>query len=163
LQIHPVLLKAKMLRIIERHSPAETLNYFDVALATSGYYVRGCGMWEGKGAQRLGLNGEVKREDFIALANNRVPAKDETLTLRVKQDRRSGYDFCFDVPKSVSLYLALNDDKAVEGMVNEAFLETMTEVEVRIEARVRKAGAQKDRVTGSLVFASFIHRETPSH
>jgi conjugative relaxase-like TrwC/TraI family protein len=151
-----------MLRIIERHSPAETLKYFDVALATSDYYVRGPGMWGGKGAQWLGLKGEVKREDFVALANNRVTGKDETLTLRLKQDRRTGYDFCFDVPKSVSLYLVLNNDKAVKGMIEEAFLETMAEVEGRIEARLRKAGAQQDPVTGNLVFASFIHRETRS-
>src|SRR6516162_538898 len=121
------------------------------------YYVRECGTWAGKGAERLGLAGQVRREDFMALANNKVPGTDERLTVRRKEDRRTGYDFCFAVPKSVSLYLAETGDKAVEQMILEAFNETMTDVEARMETRVRIGGPDRDRTTGNMVYASFIH------
>ena len=44
-----------MLRIIERHGAADTAKYFDASLATTDYYVRECGTWAGKGAERLVL------------------------------------------------------------------------------------------------------------
>lgn len=71
----------------------------------------------GKGAERLGLVGDVSREDFIALASNKVPRTGGQLTVRKKENRRAGYDFTFSVPKSVSVYLALSGDKEVKRMV----------------------------------------------
>jgi len=120
--------------------------------------VRECGTWAGKGAERLGLAGQVRREDFMALVNNKAPGTDQRITVRLKEDRRTGYDFCFAVPKSVSLYLAETGDKAVEQMILEAFNETMTDVEARMETRVRIGGPDRDRTTGNMVYASFIHR-----
>jgi len=104
----------------------------------------------GKGAERLGLQGDVRRKDFIALASNKRPGTDETLTVRMKTTRReaelvfdektntwkqtggevsnrAGYDFCFSVPKSVSLYLVETGDKIVERKIHESFGETMLE------------------------------------
>lgn len=146
-----------MLRIIERHGAAETAKYFEVSLATTDYYTRECGTWGGKGAQRLGLVGEVRREDFVALANNKAPGKEETLTVRLKEDRRTGYDFCFAVPKSVSVYLAETGDKVVERMIHDSFTETMADIEARIETRVRIDGQDRDRTTGNIVYAFFVH------
>lgn len=78
-----------MLRIIERHGAADTAKYFDASLATTDYYVRECGTWAGKGAERLGLAGQVRREDFMALANNKAPGTDQRITVRLKEDRRN--------------------------------------------------------------------------
>lgn len=69
------------------------------------------------------------------------------------------------VPKSVSLYLAENGDRAVEGMVQEAFRETMLDIETRMEARVRGKDEDgmhrnEDRTTGNLVYAWFTHTVT---
>jgi hypothetical protein len=38
-------------------------------------------------------------------------------------------------------------------MIQDAFREIMTDIERRIEARVRKGGAQENRLTGNLVYA----------
>src|SRR6516225_10768711 len=46
---------------------------------------------------------------------------------------------------------------AVEQMILEAFNETMTDVEARMETRVRIGGPDRDRTTGNMVYASFIH------
>jgi hypothetical protein len=122
-----------MLRVTTSHSAEGAKKYFDVSLKTSDYYTRDTGTWGGKGAEILGLKGEVHRRDFVALINNRWPgANGERLTARMNKtrledvkdkktglpvihpetgdvqkhevsNRRVGYDFTFSVPKSVSL------------------------------------------------------------
>src|SRR6516165_7718814 len=147
-----------MLRITTSHSAEAAKNYFDVALKTSDYYTKDVGTWGGKGAKILGLTGNVERKDFVALANNRWPgANGKRLTARMNttrledvkdktglsvihpvtgdvqkrevSNRRAGYDFTFSAPKSVSLYLAINEDKVVEQMIVEAVDETMVAIE----------------------------------
>jgi conjugative relaxase-like TrwC/TraI family protein len=137
----------------------------------------------------LGLRGDVARKDFIALASNKRPGTDETLTVRMKttrkqkeavfddktnrwkqedgevSNRRAGYDFCFSVPKSVSLYLVETGDRAVEQLIHESFKETMADIENRMETRVRGKGESgqvrnEERITGNLIYASFVHTET---
>jgi conjugative relaxase-like TrwC/TraI family protein len=134
--------------------------YFDKALATGDYYTKDVGRWGGKGAERLGLGELVTREQFVALGSNKVPGTGETLTVRNKDKRTPGYDFCFSVPKSVSLYLGEVGDEAVERMIKEAFKETMVDIERRMETRVRVAGQDADRISGNMVYAWFVHRET---
>jgi conjugative relaxase-like TrwC/TraI family protein len=65
---------------------------------------------------------------------------------REVSNRRAGYDFTFSVPKSVSLYLAVNDDEVLERMIAEALNETMAAIEARMETKVRKGYQQDNRV-----------------
>ena len=150
-------------------SAAAATRYFDEALEKADYYAKsdvlGRGLWGGRGAERLGLSGEVSRDDFLNLASNKRPSSEDSLTERTKEQRRAGYDFTFSVPKSISLYLAENGDRAVEGMVQEAFRETMQDVEAGMEARVRGKDEDgmhrnEDRTTGNLVYAWFTHTVT---
>lgn len=148
-----------MLRVIMSVSARAAEQYFDVALKKSDYYAKQLGVWGGKGAERLGLIGEVTRGAFLALAENKAPGTKEKLTVRTRDKRTAGYDFCYSVPKSVSVYLALSGDPAVERMINEAFRETMIDVEARMETRVRgtdESGSQRDdnRTTGNMVYAA---------
>ena len=178
-----------MLRITMSVSGEGATKYFDAALATSKYYGSERGQWGGKGAELLGLQGDVSRKDFIALASNKRPGAYETLTVRMKttrkqnevvlnektdtwkqeeedvSNRRAGYDFCFSVPKSVSLYLVETGDRAVEQIIHESFKETMLDIEKRMETRVRGKGEDgqvrnEERITGNLIYASFVHTET---
>jgi hypothetical protein len=55
-----------MLRITMSVSGEEAAKYFDSALRTSDYYVSENGLWGGKGAERLGLVGDVTRGLHIA-------------------------------------------------------------------------------------------------
>jgi conjugative relaxase-like TrwC/TraI family protein len=154
-----------MLRITMSVSPAAAAKYFDSALEKADYYAKseatGKGVWGGSGAERLGLSGEVRRDDFIKLASNEHPLGG-SLTERTKEKRRAGYDFTFSVPKSVSLYLAETGDRHVETLIQAAFKETMADIEQRMEARVRgKDGdglsRDEDRATGNLAYAAFTH------
>ena len=124
-------------------SAAAAEQYYDSALQRGDYYTKEVGLWGGRGAEMLGLQGSTQRADFVALCRGQHPGTKETLTQRSKEDRRPGYDFCCAVPKSVSLYLALSDDKAVEAMIQDSFRETMDDIEARIECRVRKGMLKK--------------------
>jgi conjugative relaxase-like TrwC/TraI family protein len=154
-----------MLRITMSVSPAAAAKYFDSALEKADYYAKseatGKGVWGGIGADRLGLTGEVQRDDFIKLASNENPPGG-SLTERTKEKRRAGYDFTFSVPKSVSLYLAETGDRDVETLIQAAFKETMSDIERRMEARVRGKDEEglsrdEDRATGNLAYAAFTH------
>jgi hypothetical protein len=60
--------------------------YFDEALKRSDYYAKEVGLWGGKGAERLHLNGEVEREDFVALVRNRVPGSKGEVRLTTRDN-----------------------------------------------------------------------------
>ena len=76
-----------MLRITTSHSAEGAKKYFDVSLKTSDYYTRDIGTWGGKGAEILGLKGEVERKDFVALINNE---QDPTAGREGQEDRAAG-------------------------------------------------------------------------
>ena len=54
-------------------SAAGVVAYFGRELSTSEYYTAEHGVWCGKGAERLGLPSDLIKEDFVAIANNRIP------------------------------------------------------------------------------------------
>ena len=78
---------------------------------------------------------------------------------REVSNRRVGYDFTFSVPKSLSLYLALNKDKVVEQVIAEALDETMATIEARMETKVRKGYQHDNRVTQTWSTQSCSRRE----
>ena len=93
------------------------------------------GKWHGRDAERLGLKGEVSRDDFIALAKNRLPGSitkenpnGEKLTVRDAEGRKVGYDFTFSVPKSVSVAFSLTKDEEILKAVQESVHETMQDM-----------------------------------
>src|SRR5215510_12749558 len=100
-----------MFRITMSDSGEGAARYFDKALATGDYDTKDVARWGGKGAGMLALGELVTRDQFVALGSNKVPGSDETLTVRNKDKRTPGYDFCFSVPKSVSLYLGETGDQ----------------------------------------------------
>ncbi|GIK18969.1 MAG: conjugative relaxase [Planctomycetota bacterium] len=145
-----------MLRIIQNSTPAGAKSYY----STADYYAEGqelAGVWRGKAAARLGLSGEVRREDWDALCDNRNPSTGEPLTARTKSDRRVGYDFNFHVPKSVSLLYGLTGDARILDAFRESVDATMRDIEAEMQTRVRAGGRNEDRTTGNMVWGEFIH------
>ena len=117
-------------------------------------------MWHGKAAEKLGLSGEIQSKDFEALAHNINPQTGEQLTPRNSDKRTVGYDFTFDVPKSVSLVYSLTQDKDILDAFNNAISNTMEQIEADAETRVRGKGIDKNRKTGNLIYGTFTHGET---
>jgi len=147
-----------MLRIITSSSSEQAKKYYHEGLTREGYYSEGQelpGQWFGKAARKLGLHGRVG-EEFNRLCDNLHPKTGRQLTPRNKDIRRSGYDFNFHVPKPVTLAYQWGDDRILPAF-KKAMRETMEEIEREAATRIRMGGQDKDRPTGNLVWAEFVH------
>lgn len=145
-----------MLRIIQNTSSAGAQSYF----STADYYSEGqelVGLWRGEGARRLGLGGVIRQEQWDALCDNRDPWSGEPLTQRIKRDRRVGYDFTFNVPKSVSLLYAVSKDQRIADAIRDSVDATMEDIEAEMQTRVRSGGRNEDRTTGNMVYGQYLH------
>ena len=144
--------------------------YFEQHLAVGDYYDEGqriAGEWIGSGAERLGLAGKVRGEDFLRLCENQHPSSGETLTQRLNTtrtesgdnaaNRRIFFDFTFSPPKSVSIAGFLGKDARVLEAHNHAVRLALREFEAFTATRVRVGGAQSDRLTGNFAAALFTH------
>ena len=157
-----------MLRITVNKSAAGAKKYYSEVYysegkATKDYYSekdQSIGTWHGKAAEKLGLTGDINKEDFASLCDNQIPDTKEQLTERNNIERRVGYDFTFNASKSVSLAYNFGDEsdkKAILKAFQESVKEAMSEVENGVQARVRKSGANQNRETGNLAYGEFIH------
>jgi conjugative relaxase-like TrwC/TraI family protein len=149
-----------MLRVVAHTSAAAARKYYAEGLKREDYYSENqeiVGQWYGKAVERLGISGDVDRDQFAALVDNKHPVTGDKLTPRTKDGRRVGYDLNFHAPKSLSVLYAMTQDKAVLRAFRTAVADTMKELEERAETRVRQKGAQSNRVTGNLVWAEFVH------
>lgn len=141
---------------------ADAKKYFEEHLAQNDYYAAGeirPGQWIGIGTDRLGLNEKVTQEQFCALCENQNPKTGERLTQRQQKEgqRRVFYDFTCSAPKSVSVLAVTLDDERLIQAHEEAARIAFRELEGFAAARVRKQGSQRDRQTGNLVAAAFLH------
>jgi conjugative relaxase-like TrwC/TraI family protein len=151
-----------MFTAVAHKNLADAESYFDEHLAQNDYYAAGeirPGQWIGTGAERLGLTNAVTREQFHALCENRNPNDDERLTQRQQKEnqRRVFFDFTCAPPKSVSVLAVTLDDQRLVEVHEESARMAFRELETFAAARVRKQGSQRDRTTGNLVAAAFVH------
>jgi conjugative relaxase-like TrwC/TraI family protein len=124
-----------MLNIEVNRSAEGMERYFDRELTGSDYLMKEPGIWAGRGAERLGLNGPIQRPQFVAILRNEDPATGKGLTARTKTSRQEdgetvsnrqvGYGLVFGVPKSLSIYSAITGDQVVEKIARSAVDETM--------------------------------------
>jgi conjugative relaxase-like TrwC/TraI family protein len=145
-----------MLRIHQIANAEAAKTYY----RTADYYLESPGEWLGKGAERLGLSGQVDPATFDALCDNRHPKSGERLTARAVQGRRTGWDFNFNSSKSVGLALELTGDNRILDAHRAAVQVAMERIEADMQTRVRKNGRDEDRTTGNLVAMHVIHRTT---
>jgi len=144
--------------------------YFEEHLCAGDYYNEGqrvAGEWVGVGAERLGLSGKVRAEDFMRLCENQHPATGEKLTPELKTtrikdgqtvaDRRIFYDFTFSPPKSVSLAGFLGGDERIFKAHDRAARVALKNFEDFAATRVRIGGARSERLTGNFAAALFTH------
>src|SRR6202522_3500085 len=140
-------------------------------LQHSDYYAEGervTGQWQGRGAEMLGLAGEVQAEQFEALRQGVDPQSGEFLRQRHSADRtaadgstqsrgRNLYDFTISAPKSVSIMAQPGGDARLVEAHGKAVRETLKELEHRAASRVRRDRANDNRITGNLVLAVYRH------
>ncbi len=114
--------------------------------------------WYGEAAKKLGLHGVCRRGDFEALCHGRHPVTGKKLAVR---DRGAGRRVCFfgqiSAPKDVSLACLVGGDQRIRVWWDEAVSDTLREIEAVAATRVRRKGADDDRVTGNIVAAVVTH------
>lgn len=150
-----------MIRMIQSKSEGHAKAYFSDALSKSDYYTNDqelTGRWQGKLAERLGLNGDTDKAVFFALCENIHPQTGQHLTPRTKDNRTTGYDINFHCPKSVSVMHMLAGDDHILKAFEESVNETMLVIEQDSKTRVRTKGKSEDRTTGELAWGHFIHQ-----
>ncbi len=114
--------------------------------------------WSGKGAEELGLSGDVDRDQFRELLDGKTG--DQQLgTFRDGQlEHRPGWDVTFSAPKSVSIMGEVAGDRRLIEAHGEAVKTALAHVETHMAAtRVRHGGSVTREATGNLVIASFQH------
>jgi conjugative relaxase-like TrwC/TraI family protein len=153
-----------------QYNLANAREYFEEHLCVGDYYDEGqrvAGEWLGLGAQRLGLAGKVRSDDFLRLCENQHPSSGETLTQRLNTTRTEGgenaanrrifFDFTFSPPKSVSIAGFLGKDERILQAHARAVRTALAEFESFAATRIRVGGAQTDRLTGNFAAAMFTH------
>ena len=140
-------------------------------LEHSDYFAEGervTGQWQGRGAELLGLSGNVLSEQFEAVRQGLDPQTGEFLRQRHSADRtaadgskqsrgRSLYDFTISAPKSISIMAELGGDARLVEAHRRAVHETLKELQGEAASRVRMDGANDNRTTGNLVLAVYHH------
>lgn len=115
--------------------------------------------WFGKGAETLGLHGNLGPRDFQKMLDGKLP-DGTVLGHGAGEDRKhfSGWDLTFSAPKSVSIVAMVGGDKRLIDAVHEAAKEAVSWMEEKAAySRFGEAGKVVARPTGNLVTAMFMH------
>lgn len=122
-------------------------------------------VWQGNGAELLGLVGEVDADRFRQLLAGRVDPELSSARRSTRDDAKSriGIDLTFSAPKSVSLLALIGGDVAVVAAHDRAVARTLEDVERRAQARQKIDGISHVETTGNLIVAKFRHETTRAY
>ena len=145
-----------MLSVANVRTAGGAARYF----AADNYYTRAdadrSGAWFGKGADKLGLSGEVDPRMFEAVLKGFLP--DGSRLGSDKREHRAGTDLTFSMPKSWSLLALVGGDKRILEAYSEAVKETLAWAEKNLaETRMEVKTKEKVAQTGNLLVALFSH------
>jgi conjugative relaxase-like TrwC/TraI family protein len=163
-----------MLSISKALSSSQAQNYhkLEFTSVTQSYYKQDGavqGEWQGRLAEKMGLNGAVSADDFARLAEGRHPRTDEQMvkhrtaqeysnangTTTNAVEHRAGWDATFSAPKSVSLTALVGGDERVREAHRAAVTVALAELERYTQARI--GGNNTAETTGNFVVAKFEH------
>ncbi len=164
-----------MLATKAQYRLGDAKEYFSEHLSVGDYYAEGqqvLGQWYGDGAEKLGLSGVTRQDDFVRLCENLHPQTGDKLTLRQNTtrldigpdgrprqntNRRVFYDFTFSPAKSVSIAALVGHDPRIVEAHEQAVGVALNQLQAFASTRVRKKGQCTDRTTGNIVAAVFRH------
>jgi len=153
-------------------SQAQTYHAKEFTAPEQNYWKQGDtiqGEWQGKLADRFGLEGAVGAEEFARLSEGQHPQTGEQLVRHRKVqeyesetgktvapvEHRAGWDATFSAPKSVSLTALVGGDDRVREAHREAVTVALNELEGYTQARI--GGNRPAETTGQFVVAKFEH------
>ena len=153
-------------------SQAQTYHAKEFTAAEQNYWKQGDtiqGEWQGKLADKFGLEGAVGAEEFARLSEGQHPQTGEQLVRHRKVQKyesetgktvapvehRAGWDATFSAPKSVSLTALVGGDDRVREAHREAVTVALNELERYTQARI--GGNRPAETTGQFVVSKFEH------
>jgi conjugative relaxase-like TrwC/TraI family protein len=115
--------------------------------------------WMGKGAEKLGLSGDVDTETFRKLLRGQAPDGQAMFSRKVDPDkRRAATDFTFSAPKSVSVAALVQQDERVVEAHHQAVEKALSILEERYaQTRISTETGRQRMMTQNLVTAVFTH------
>ena len=139
---------------------AQAGTYYEEKYTQDDYYTeeqRVTGQWLGQGAARLGLAGDVSREDFSALLQGIHPRSGAVLVAKASGygEHAAGWDGVFNAPKSVSIQALIGDDYRLLEAHKAAVGRALEEVEKY--AMARQHGGRELIATANVTAAAFTH------
>lgn len=143
-----------MLSISNVGGSSEAAGYYEKA---DDYYTQGQSpsVWQGQAAKALGLEDEVKIEDFKDLLDGALPNGDRIKV--VSTGRRGGTDLTFSAPKSVSMQALIGGDYRLIEAHDRAVTKALKYAETLISYRLMKDGEVRKITSGNLAAATFRH------
>jgi conjugative relaxase-like TrwC/TraI family protein len=141
-------------------SAAQGQHYYSKDNYYSKSATRLASQWWGRGAQQLGLSGQVQKQQFKVLLEG---YSGEGQQLRAKKkntqgQNRAALDMTFSAPKSVSLAALVGGDRRLEEAHRTAVNRTLELVQSRYaQTRVRINGDRQSITTGKLIVAQYHH------
>lgn len=119
-------------------------------------------VWQGRGAERLGLTGEVDAQRFRELLAGQVDPACPVARSSTRSDSKTrvGIDFTFSAPKSVSILALVGSHTEMIAAHDRAVTRVMQAVEKEARARQKTAGVTREERTGNLIVAKFRHETT---
>lgn len=114
--------------------------------------------WQGEGAEKLGLSGQISKDSFVKILGGRHPETGQRLVaLGVNGEHRAGMDFVFSPPKSVSIYALHGGHAEILKAHQEAVRDTIKHIETIVTSRSTEDGQTKYQNTSNVVAATFMH------
>ncbi|MBO6516059.1 MAG: relaxase domain-containing protein [Bacteroidia bacterium] len=150
-----------MLRVTISRNAEGAIKYFSEALSREDYYLGKNdveAVYRGKAAQILGIEGKVvTKESFSKLVKQIHPLYDTPLSVRKVDRARAAYEYCFNVPKSISILYAITQDKEILKAHQNAVAQAMAEIEADMQTQANRDGKKYYETTGNIVYAAFDH------
>lgn len=136
------------------------------AYLTSEYYLDAAQVvrWDGQGAEKLGLVGDVTADDFKTVFNGFLPNGGKLVQNAGRLDRQPGWDLTFSAPKDVSALWAVADE-ATRARIGECHAAAVRDALSYVEdvAGLSRQGVTLDGkkdmrlVQAGLIVATFGH------
>lgn len=132
-------------------------------LCREDYYLEGGeppGEWTGRGAEKLGLSGQLDKDQFRNVLSGKSPDGETELVQNAgKENRQSGWDLTFSAPKSVSVAWSQSDGeirKQIQESHREAVGKALEYLDETAGFTRRGRGGEEREATG-LTIATFEH------